>query len=160
MYASYGGALGAVYALLVMVFVQSLVAAVAHRAQKSYVPGIVDESLGPESFVFRSHRTFMNSIENVPFMIGLVILAAMTGFDAFWLALLSWIYVGGRLAHMITYYLVGTRKNPQFTQLLLYSCYTGPACSHGDAGNLLALSRARSGWPNRGRSDGNAKASC
>ncbi|SFO72494.1 Uncharacterized conserved protein, MAPEG superfamily [Cohaesibacter marisflavi] len=112
MYASYGGALGAVYALLVMVFVQSLVAAVAHRAQKSYVPGIVDESLGPESFVFRSHRTFMNSIENVPFMIGLVILAAMTGFDAFWLALLSWAYVGGRLAHMITYYLVATRKNP------------------------------------------------
>ena len=111
-FASYTMALAAVYALLVMVFVQSLVAAMAHRAQKSYVPGVVDEALGPESFVFRSHRTFMNSIENVPFMLGLILLAVMTGFDAWWLSLLSWVYVGGRLAHMITYYLVATRKNP------------------------------------------------
>ena len=108
----YASVFWASYALLVMVFVQALVASLAHRAQKSYVPGVVDEALGPESFVFRSHRTFMNSIENVPFMFGLIVLALMTGLDAWWLAVLSWVFVGARLAHMVTYYLVATRKNP------------------------------------------------
>nr|WP_321461412.1 MAPEG family protein [uncultured Cohaesibacter sp.] len=111
-FAPYGSSFLALYLLLVMVFVQALVASVAHRAQKSYVPGIVDEKLGPESFVFRSHRTFMNSLENVPFMIALVLLAVFTGFDAWWLALLSWVYVLCRLAHMVIYYLMATRKNP------------------------------------------------
>nr|WP_321455374.1 MAPEG family protein [uncultured Cohaesibacter sp.] len=122
LFTPYAASFWAVYALLVMVFVQALVAAVAHRAQKSYVPGIVDEKLGPESFVFRSNRAFMNSIENVPFMIGLVLLAVMSGFDAWWLALLSWIYVLGRLAHMVTYYLVATRKNPSLRSYFFIVC--------------------------------------
>ena len=101
-----------VYLLLLMVLVQGLVASFAHRAQSSYTPGIVDETLGPESFVFRSHRTLMNSIENVPFMLGLVFLAVLAGFAPATLAIIVWVYCAARLAHMVTYYLVATRKNP------------------------------------------------
>nr|WP_319391572.1 MAPEG family protein [uncultured Cohaesibacter sp.] len=128
--ALYGPVFWAVYLLLAMVFVQALVASVAHRAQTSYVPGIVDETLGPESFVFRSHRTFVNSIENVPFMVALIALAMASGFSPWWLSLLSWVYVAARACHMVTYYLVATRKNPSlrsyffmlavFAQLVLF----------------------------------------
>ena len=108
----YSATLVASYLLLLMVFVQALVASIAHRRQQSYVPGIVDEDLGPESFVFRSHRTFMNSLENVPFMLALVFVAMVAGFQPGWLSIVAWVYVGSRLAHMITYYLEATRKNP------------------------------------------------
>ena len=50
------------WALLLIVatmLVQSLVATGAHRKQSKYVPGVVDEALGHDSFVFRSHRTFI-----------------------------------------------------------------------------------------------------
>ncbi|WP_316861977.1 MAPEG family protein [uncultured Cohaesibacter sp.] len=111
-FSAYSFSLYAIYALLVMVAVQGLVASVAHRAQASYVPGVVDPTLGPGSFVFRSHRTLMNSIENVPFMMGLVFLAILSGFSPDKLGVLCWIFVLARLAHMVTYYLVATHKNP------------------------------------------------
>ncbi len=112
LWTDYSATLVASYLLLFMVFVQALVASVAHRRQQSYVPGIVDEKLGPESFVFRSHRTFMNALENVPFMLALIFVAMLSGFRPGWLSVIAWVYVGSRLAHMITYYLVATRKNP------------------------------------------------
>jgi uncharacterized MAPEG superfamily protein len=95
-----------------MVFVQAMVASIAHRQQKEYVPGVVDEQLGPESFVFRSHRTFMNSIENVPFMFGLSMVSILSGFSAVTLCYILWGYVFGRLGHMFLYYKIATRKNP------------------------------------------------
>ncbi|WP_197703957.1 MAPEG family protein [Cohaesibacter sp. ES.047] len=108
----YSLAIVAIYLLLLMVFLQAIIAAGAHRKQESYVPGIVDENLGPESFVFRSHRTFMNSLETVPLMVALAFIAMFVAMDAGWLAILMWVYLAARLAHMITYYLVATRKNP------------------------------------------------
>jgi uncharacterized MAPEG superfamily protein len=100
------------YILLLMVFIQAIVASGAHRMQEKYIPGIVDEKLSHESFVFRSNRTFLNSLENVPFMFGLVILAVLTGFDAHSLTCLVWIYVIARFVHMILYYKIATEKNP------------------------------------------------
>ena len=47
--------------ILFTIFVQGLVASIAHRKQSLYVPGIIDGGLGHESFVFRSHRTLLNS---------------------------------------------------------------------------------------------------
>lgn len=100
------------YALLLLVFVQAVVASVAHRMQSKYIPGVVDEKLGHESFVFRSHRTFMNSLENVPLMALLVLVAVLTGFDANTLCTLVWVYVAARFVHMLLYYKIATEKNP------------------------------------------------
>lgn len=108
----YSAALLGVYLMLLTVFVQSFVASVAHRKQKHYIPGIVDEKLGHESFVFRSHRTFMNSLENVPFMFATVVLAILCGVNAVGLAISVWIYALARIVHMILYYKIATEKNP------------------------------------------------
>jgi len=105
-------ALWGVWALVTMVLLQSLVAAGAHRAQTSYVPGVVDDELGHDSFVFRSHRTFLNSLENLPMMLGPTLLALLVGMDATWLAALVWTYVGARALHMALYYAIATEKNP------------------------------------------------
>lgn len=105
------------YALLLMVFVQAIVATVAHRLQKQYVPGIVDEKLSHESFVFRSHRTFMNSLENVPFMFGLSILAILVGYNSYALTCFVWTYVVARLIHMALYYVIATEKNPSLRSI-------------------------------------------
>lgn len=110
--ADYFYSLFAVFVMILTVFVQGVVASAAHRTQKSYVPGIVDPNLGPESFVFRSHRTFMNSLENTPFMILLIILAVLTGYSASVLLIISWVYAIFRIAHMVTYYLIATCENP------------------------------------------------
>ncbi|HJK89363.1 MAG TPA: MAPEG family protein [Polyangiaceae bacterium LLY-WYZ-15_(1-7)] len=105
-------ALWALLALVAMVLLQSLVAAGAHRSQKTYVPGVVDEELGHESFVFRSHRTFMNSLENLPMMVPAIVLGLLVGLDPLWLGALSWAYVGARALHMALYYAIATEKNP------------------------------------------------
>ena len=68
------------WGLLVMVFtmlLQSLIATGAHRKQSQYVPGVVSETLGHDSFVFRSHRTFQNSLENTPMMFATAVLAIL-----------------------------------------------------------------------------------
>ncbi len=94
------------------ILLQSLVAAIAHRKQSQYVPGIVDNQLSHESFVFRSHRTFMNSIENISMMLIPVVIGLLTRMDPTWLASLIWVYAVARLIHMVFYYLVATEKNP------------------------------------------------
>ncbi len=110
--ATHGLAIWGLYTLAVLVLVQGLVAAGAHRGQKSYVPGVVPEDLGHDSFVFRSHRTFHNSLENLPFMAIPTVLALLVGMSAVWLGTLVWIYVGARVLHMALYYALATEKNP------------------------------------------------
>ena len=115
--------------LVLMVVLQSLIATVAHRKQTQYVPGIVDGTLDHGSFVFRSHRTFQNSLENVPIFILSVMLAMFIGLGAstvFWCTL---IFTVARLIHMVLFYKIATNKNPSprsyfyligfFTQLTL-----------------------------------------
>lgn len=91
---------------------QALAASVSHRKQQHYIPGIVDEQLGHESIVFRTHRTFHNSLENLMMMVGPVFIAILTGMDSSWLAALVWIYAIARIIHMVLYYRIATEKNP------------------------------------------------
>lgn len=109
---TYAFAIWGLWLILLTVFIQSAVASVAHRKQKYYVPGIVDNKLSHESFVFRSDRTFLNSHENLLMMFGPALLAMFVGMDAYWVGLLVWIYAIARIIHMALYYVIATEKNP------------------------------------------------
>ena len=103
------------WALLFIIFtllLQSLIATGAHRKQTQYVPGVVAEKLGHESFVFRSHRTFQNSLENAPLMLFSGFLAVLVGLNPNWLAATTWVFALARLVHMVLYYAIATEKNP------------------------------------------------
>ena len=112
MLVTYSFAIWGLWLILMTVFVQAMVASVAHRKQKHYVPGIVDDKLSHESFVFRSNRTFLNSHENLLMMFGPVLLGMLVGMDAYWLGILVWIYAIARVLHMALYYALATEANP------------------------------------------------
>jgi uncharacterized MAPEG superfamily protein len=112
MLASYSFAILGLWLILATVFVQAMVASVAHRKQKHYVPGIVNDKLSHESFVFRSHRTFLNSHENLLMMFGSALLGMLVGMDAYWLGMLVWVYAIARVLHMALYYALATETNP------------------------------------------------
>ncbi len=112
MYEQYLTSFWAIWLMVFTVIAQSLIATGAHRKQAQYVPGVVDEKLGHESFVFRSHRTFQNSLENVPLMLFTAFLAVLVGFSPVSLAATTWIYAIARLIHMALYYGIATEKNP------------------------------------------------
>jgi len=112
MYETYSVALWGVFVVLVTVLIQALVAAASKASQPGAIPGKMDESLGHSSFVFRSNRTVMNSLENIPVMIGASFLAFFAGADAFWTGVLIWIFAIARIAHMLLYYAIATDKNP------------------------------------------------
>ncbi len=97
---------------IVTLILQGVTAAASKGAQEGAVPGKIDESLSHSSFVFRSHRTFMNSLENIPAFLGAAILAVFVGADTFWTALYVWLFAGARIVHMVLYYLIATEKNP------------------------------------------------
>ncbi|MDO6536298.1 MAPEG family protein [Alteromonas stellipolaris] len=98
--------------IILTVLVQNIVAAVAHRKQSSYVPGKVAEDLSHDSFVFRSHRTFHNSLENVNQFIIPAILCMFVGVTPLYLAILAWVYGLCRIVHMALYYAMATERNP------------------------------------------------
>jgi glutathione S-transferase len=98
--------------VLFTVLLQTLIATGAHRKQKQYVPGVVDEALGHNSFVFRSHRTFQNSLENTPLMLLTAVLAVLVGLSSAWLAATVWTFAIARLIHMALYYAISTERNP------------------------------------------------
>ena len=116
------------------VFVQNIVAAVAHRKQSHYIPGKVSDELSHDSFVFRSHRTFHNSLENVhqftlPALFCIFLSAPITI-----LAVLIWVYAGCRIIHMALYYAVATEKNPSPRS---YFYMVGVLCTIGVFGLAL-----------------------
>ena len=102
----------ALWLIVFTVIAQSLIATAAHRKQTQYVPGVVDENLGHDSFVFRSHRTFQNSLENTPLMLFTGFLAVLVGLSPASLAWTAWIFAIARLIHMVLYYNIATEKNP------------------------------------------------
>lgn len=53
----------AICAVLVVLLIQSMVAAIAKASLPGAVPGKIDPALSHESFAFRAHRTFTNSLE-------------------------------------------------------------------------------------------------
>ena len=89
-----------------------MVAAASKAAQPGAVPGKIDPSLSHSSFVFRSNRTFANSLENITVMLGAAILAVMVGADAYWTGVVIWIMALARVLHMVLYYAIATEKNP------------------------------------------------
>ena len=101
-----------VFTALVILLLQWFVASGRKAKQPGAVPGKINESLSHDSFVFRAHRTFMNSLENYPLMLGTTFLTFFVGASAFWTALLIWVFVGARLIHMVLYYAIATEKNP------------------------------------------------
>ena len=105
---SFWGILFVIFTLLL----QTIIATGAHRKQRQYVPGIVDENLGHGSFVFRSHRTFQNSLENAPLMLATAFLAILAGLNPTWLAVTLWTFAVARFIHMVLYYAISTEKNP------------------------------------------------
>ena len=92
MYEEYLSSFWALWVIVFTVIAQSLIATGAHRKQAQYVPGVVDENLGHGSFVFRSHRTFQNSMENAPLMLFTAFLAVLVGLSPGSLAATSWTF--------------------------------------------------------------------
>ena len=97
---------------LVILLVQWVIASGHKAKQPGAVPGKIDDSLSHSSFVFRAHRTLMNSLENYPLMLGTIFLAFFIGVSAFWTGIFIWIFAIARLIHMVLYYAIATEKNP------------------------------------------------
>jgi uncharacterized MAPEG superfamily protein len=110
--ATYGMALWGIFVIVATLVLQMLVASVSKAKQAGAVPGKIDAGLSHDSFVFRSNRTFMNSVENAPAVLGASFLAVLAGADPFWAGVLIWVYAIARLLHMALYYGIATETNP------------------------------------------------
>ena len=105
--------IGLWFVLLTIVFqAMVMVGADKKRLEKGYKIGVIDPSLGQKSFLFRSYRTFWNSLENIVPILGMSIVAILAGYSAFKLSIVIWIYAISRIIHMILYYFIATEKNP------------------------------------------------
>ena len=106
MFEVYQSSLIGLWLILATIMIQAMVAIRVHRRQKGgYKPGIVDPSLDHSSFVFRTHRTFQNSIENVIPILGMSVIAMLAEYSASRLSIIIWIYAISRIIHMILYYM-------------------------------------------------------
>ena len=54
----------------------------------------------------------MNSIENLPTMLGTIFLAIFVAADPFWVTTFVWCFALARIIHMSLYYGIATEKNP------------------------------------------------
>ena len=98
-YASVVGAFGATGVLLLL---QMLVADLA-GIRARHVPGTpVPADHG--RFLFRATRAHANTNESVTAFVLLALFGMFGGAHPQWLGALAWIYVGGRVGHMICYY--------------------------------------------------------
>ena len=102
----------AFYLYLVMVLVQWAVATFAKAKQPNAIPGKIDENLSHDSFVFRSHRTYQNTLENSTLFVGTVFTAFIINFQSPVFAICVWTYVVARIVHMVLYYAIATERNP------------------------------------------------
>ena len=113
MFDVYNSSLLGIWLILATIVVQAVVAVRVHRRQSGgYSPGVIKPELGQSSIVFRSHRTFQNSLENIIPVLGMAIIAMLSGYDAFKLSIIVWTYAISRIIHMILYYKIATDKNP------------------------------------------------
>lgn len=109
---SYSVAFFGILTIILTVVVQSLVAAKSKASQPDAIPGKIDSSLSHSSFVFRSNRTFANSLENITVMLGASFLAILVEANVFWTGIIIWVMAISRIIHMILYYSISTEKNP------------------------------------------------
>ena len=107
-YSSYTG----FYLYLVMLLVQWAVATFSKAKQPNAIPGKIDENLSHDSFVFRAHRTFQNTLENSALFVGTVLFAFLLNVQSPVFAICVWVYLAARVVHMVLYYIISTEKNP------------------------------------------------
>lgn len=101
-----------VFVMLLTLLVQWFMASKTKASQPGAIPGKIADNLSHDSFVFRTHRTFMNSLENLPLMLGTTFLAILIGANALWTGIFVWIFVIARIVHMALFYAIATEKNP------------------------------------------------
>ncbi len=102
----------AFYFYLVMLLVQWAVATFSKAKQPNAIPGKIDENLSHDSFVFRAHRTFQNTLENSALFVGTVLFAFLLNVQSPVFAICVWVYLAARVVHMVLYYAISTEKNP------------------------------------------------
>lgn len=109
---AYTIALTGIFFILLTLLVQWFIASKTKAAQAGAIPGKLDPSLSHASFVFRAHRTFHNSLENLPLMLGTAFLALFVGANPLWTGILIWLFALARIGHMALYYTIATETNP------------------------------------------------
>ena len=113
MFDVYNSSLLGIWLILATIIVQAVVAVRVHRRQSGgYSPGVIKSELGQSSIVFRAHRTYQNSLENIIPVLGMAIVAMLSGYSAYKLSIIIWVYAISRIIHMILYYKIATNKNP------------------------------------------------
>ena len=103
--------------ILSTIIIQAIILIRSHRKQRGYKVGVMDSSLGQESFLFRSYRVFWNSLENIVPMFGMALLAILGEYDSSTLSSIVWIYAVTRIIHMLLYYFIATDKNPSIRSI-------------------------------------------
>ncbi len=84
MFDVYNSSLLGIWLILATIIVQAMVAVRVHRRQSGgYSPGVIKSELGQSSIVFRAHRTFQNSLENIIPVLGMAIVAMLSGYSAY-----------------------------------------------------------------------------
>ena len=136
---TYTASLIGLWLVLTTITLQAVIATGAHRRQSKMVPGIIDPALSHDSFVFRSDRTFRNSLENIAPFFGLSVLAMIAGFSPDRLAIVIWVYALARLLHMILYYWIATEKNPSPRSYFYMIGLLATFYLIGDLGQFLIL---------------------
>ena len=130
----------ALWVILATIFAQAVVLIVAHRMQKNYKVGVIDSSLGQQSFLFRSYRTFWNSVENVVLIFPLVIVGILIDYDSNRLGIITWVYAVSRIGHMLVYYFIATDRNPSLRSVFWLFGFFAMAYLIGDLGLFIMRS--------------------
>jgi uncharacterized MAPEG superfamily protein len=98
----YGPALAAWLCLGAAWLAQALVADVA-AMRAHHTPGMPVTS-GHDDFLFRATRAQANTNENLSGFVVLSLAAMLLGANSWWINRLVWLFVVGRLGHMLAYY--------------------------------------------------------
>ena len=98
--------------ILLTLLVQAFIAGNSKARLPGAIPGKIDPELGQESFVFRAHRTFHNSLENLPLLLGTAFLCLFVATPAGWTAACLWVFALARIIHMVLFYTLASDKNP------------------------------------------------
>ena len=130
----------ALWVILTTIFAQAVVLIVAHRMQKNYKVGVIDASLGQQSFLFRSYRAFWNSVENVVLIFPLVIVGILIDYDSNRFGIITWVYAVSRIGHMLVYYFIATDRNPSLRSVFWLFGFFAMAYLIGDLGLFIMRS--------------------
>ena len=130
----------ALWVILTTIFAQAVVLVVAHRMQKNYKVGVIDASLGQQSFLFRSYRAFWNSVENVVLIFPIVIVGILIDYDSNRLGIITWVYAVSRIGHMLVYYFIATDRNPSLRSVFWLFGFFAMAYLIGDLGLFIMRS--------------------